>query len=75
MDAGIAILEGTKVFLSKAEGEKLSAVNPQFAFDKEIYKALDLAGLNGLHYRQNSQTGQISVSLSKRAIKLNSQLH
>ncbi len=75
VDAGIAILEGTKVFLSKAEGEKLSAVNPQFAFDKEIYKALDLAGLNGLHYRQNSQTGQISVSLSKRAIKLNSQLH
>ena len=41
----------------------------------EIYKALELGGLNGLHFRQNSQTGQITASASKRAIKLNEALH
>ncbi|WP_169784892.1 tetrahydrodipicolinate N-succinyltransferase N-terminal domain-containing protein [Campylobacter curvus] len=75
VDAGIAVLEGTKVFISQAEQGKLAAINPNFKFDREIYKGLELAGLNGLHFRQNSQTGQISASASKRAIKLNEALH
>ena len=75
IDAGIAILEGTKVFISEDQREKLAQINPNFKFDREIYKGLDLAGLNGLHFRQNSQNGQISASASKRAIKLNEALH
>lgn len=73
IDAGIAILEGTKIYIS--DREALEKVNPGFKFDKEIYKALELANLNGIHYRQNSQTGQITASISKRAIKLNADLH
>ena len=73
IDAGIAILEGTKIYIS--DKEALEKVNPGFKFDKEIYKALELANLNGIHYRQNSQTGQITAGISKRAIKLNADLH
>ena len=75
VDAGIAILEGTKVFINEAERAKLSEINPEFKFDLEIYKGLELAGLDGLHFRQNSQTGQITATASKRAIKLNEALH
>ncbi|MGP1485454.1 MAG: tetrahydrodipicolinate N-succinyltransferase N-terminal domain-containing protein [Campylobacter sp.] len=75
IDAGIAILEGTKVFISQDQREKLAQINPDFKFEREIYKGLELAGLNGLHFRQNSQNGQITASASKRAIKLNEALH
>jgi len=75
VDGGIAILEGTKVFISEKERANLAKVNADFKFDREIYKGLELAGLNGLHFRQNSQNGQITASLSKRAIKLNEDLH
>ena len=44
-------------------------------FDKEIYKAKELGGLSALHFRQNSQNGQICVALNVRAIKLNENLH
>ena len=75
VDAGIAILEGTKVYVAAAEREKLARINPNFSFEREIYKGLELANLNGLHFRQNSQNGQITASASKRAIKLNEALH
>ena len=75
VDAGIAILEGTKVYVAAAEREKLAQINPNFSFEREIYKGLELANLNGLHFRQNSQNGQITASASKRAIKLNEALH
>ncbi|OPA71981.1 2,3,4,5-tetrahydropyridine-2,6-carboxylate N-succinyltransferase [Campylobacter pinnipediorum subsp. caledonicus] len=75
IDAGIAILEGTKIFISEKDRKLLGDVNPDFKFDKDTYKGLELAGLNGLHFRQNSQTGQIVASISKRAIKLNEDLH
>ena len=73
VDAGLAILEGTKVYIN--DKEALKKVNPEFKFDKDIYKAIELSNLNGIHYRQNSQTGQITASISKRAIKLNADLH
>lgn len=75
VDAGIAVLEGTKFALNSGDIEALKKLNPHFVFDKEIYKGLELAGLNGLHFRQNSQTGQMSVSLNKKAVKLNEALH
>lgn len=73
VDAGIAVLEGTKVLLK--DRDELAKLNPHFKFDKEIYKASELANLNGLHFRMNSQSGQMSVSLNKKAIKLNAALH
>ena len=65
IDAGLAILEGTKVFVK--EQEKLAKINPNFNFNKEIYKAVELSNLNGLHFRRDSTNGQIIVKPSKRA--------
>lgn len=75
VDGGIAILEGTKVYIDEKNRILLGKINPNFDFKNEIYKAKELANLNGLHFRQNSQTGQITVSLSKKAVKLNKDLH
>lgn len=75
VDAGIAVLEGTKFFISDENKAALSKLNPNFSFDKDLYKGLELANLNGLHFRMNSQTGKMSVSLNKKAIKLNEALH
>jgi len=75
IDAGLAILEGTKVGIYPAELPKIQEANPYLTIEGEIFKAKDLAGLNGLHFRQNSLTGEITVSRSKREIKLNSELH
>lgn len=73
VDAGIAILEGTKIILK--DKDELAKINPNFDFSKEFYKGLELANLNGLHFRMNSQSGQISASLNKKAVKLNEALH
>ena len=75
VDGGIAILEGTKVYIDEKNRTSLSKINSNFDFKNEIYKAKELANLNGLHFRQNSQTGQITASLSKKAVKLNKDLH
>ncbi|EAK7627088.1 TPA: 2,3,4,5-tetrahydropyridine-2,6-carboxylate N-succinyltransferase [Campylobacter jejuni] len=73
VDAGIAVLEGTKFLLKDAE--ELAKLNPYFNFDKEIYKGLELKGLNGLHFRQDSISGAMIVALNKKAVKLNEALH
>ncbi|EAI6799818.1 2,3,4,5-tetrahydropyridine-2,6-carboxylate N-succinyltransferase [Campylobacter coli] len=73
VDAGIAVLEGTKFLLK--DREELAKLNPYFDFSKEIYKGIELKGLNGLHFRQDSISGAMIVSLNKKAIKLNEALH
>ncbi|TXE85785.1 2,3,4,5-tetrahydropyridine-2,6-carboxylate N-succinyltransferase [Campylobacter volucris] len=73
VDAGIAVLEGTKFALENKE--ELQKINPEFKFDKDIYKGLELAGLNGLHFRQDSISGAMIVAFNKKAIKLNEDLH
>ncbi len=75
VDAGIAVLEGTKFAINAESKAALAKLNPHFAFDKDIYKGLELAKLDGLHFRMNSQTGQMIVSANKKAVKLNSALH
>jgi len=75
IDAGIAILEGTKVTMSTQNLEKINQVNADHMLSGEIFKGKELAGLNGLHFRQNSLTGELSVSRSTREVKLNADLH
>ena len=75
IDAGLAILEGTKVGIYASELEKIKEVNKGITIEGEIFKAKQLAHLNGLHFRQNSLNGEITASRSKREIKLNSELH
>lgn len=73
VDAGIAVLEGTKFLLK--DKEELEKLNRGFDFTKEIYKGSELKGLNGLHFRQDSLSGAMIVGLNKKAVKLNEALH
>ncbi len=75
IDAGLAILEGTKVGIYPEQLEKIQEVNTGLTMEGEIFKAKDLAGLNGIHFRQNSLNGEITASRSTREIKLNADLH
>ena len=75
IDAGIAILEGTKVGINAVELQKIMDVNTNMKMEGEIFKGKQLAGLYGIHYRQNSLTGEITASRSTREIKLNADLH
>jgi 2,3,4,5-tetrahydropyridine-2-carboxylate N-succinyltransferase len=75
VDAGIAVLEGTKITISEKERAKIKEVNPEFNDSKEVYKGLELAGLNGIHYRFNTTTGKMVAFRSVREVKLNEELH
>jgi len=75
IDAGVAILEGTKIGIQPQELKKIMDVNTNMKMEGEIFKGKQLAGLYGIHYRQNSMTGEITASRSTREIKLNADLH
>jgi 2,3,4,5-tetrahydropyridine-2-carboxylate N-succinyltransferase len=75
IDAGLAILAGTKVGVKAEELIKIHEVNPNANLEGTIFKASQFASMNGLHFRQNSQTGAITISRSTREIKLNVELH
>ncbi|BCD62973.1 2,3,4,5-tetrahydropyridine-2,6-dicarboxylate N-succinyltransferase [Nitratiruptor sp. YY08-26] len=76
VDAGIAVLEGTKFFVTQEDFDKIKEANPEWqASYKEIFKGRELAGLNGLHFRQDSTTGQMKVFRSNKEVKLNEELH
>jgi len=74
VDGGLAVFAGTKFAISDDEIAKLKEVNPNANFTN-VMKAKDLAGLNGIHFRQDSQTGQFVVKRSTKEIKLNEELH
>ena len=75
IDAGLAILEGTKIGIYPAELEKIMKINTNANMQGEVFKGKQLANFSGLHFRQNSMTGEITASRSVREIKLNSDLH
>ena len=76
VDAGIAILAGTKIKIAPEELEKIKAANPGAQLEnKTTFKGAELQGLNGIHYRQNSTTGEIIARRSTREVKLNEELH
>jgi 2,3,4,5-tetrahydropyridine-2,6-dicarboxylate N-succinyltransferase len=74
LDAGVTILPGTKIGLSEKAVAALKEINP----GKEIstsMKGSDFLGVNGVHFRVNSTTGQTIAMRSTREIKLNADLH
>lgn len=76
VDAGVTILEGTKVKITLGELVKIKAANPEAALEeKSTFKGAELQGLNGIHYRQNSLTGETIARRSTREVKLNDELH
>ncbi len=74
VDGGLAIFAGTKISISDEQIDKIKEVNPNAQLTN-IIKAADLAGLNGIHFRQNSQTGTYIAMRSTREVKLNEELH
>ena len=76
VDAGIAVLEGTKIWISEDEFAKIQEVNPEWKAEyKEYFKGLELAGLNGIHYRFDTTKGKMLAFRSRREVKLNEELH
>ena len=76
VDAGIAILAGTKVVIDTDEFKKIKEANPNWDMeDKDVFKAKELASLNGIHFRQDSLSGEIKAFRSTREVKLNEELH
>jgi 2,3,4,5-tetrahydropyridine-2-carboxylate N-succinyltransferase len=76
VDAGIAVLAGTKISIEKDQLEKIKSANPQAGLeDKTIFKGEELQGLHGIHYRMDSRTGGMVARRSTREIKLNEELH
>ncbi|MDD5213627.1 MAG: tetrahydrodipicolinate N-succinyltransferase N-terminal domain-containing protein [Candidatus Gracilibacteria bacterium] len=119
VDAGIAVLAGTKFSVEYNELEKLFQVNPSFeefpCVDEDekiilnseveggdiapmliegkaetmrelleksrflerkiVLKGKELVALNGIHFRQDSTTGQLIIRRSTREVKLNADLH
>ena len=75
IDAGVAVLAGTKVTVTASELAKIAQANPGCELSGEQFKGAQLAGLNGLHFRINSTTGQMVVRRSTREVTLNAELH
>ncbi len=76
VDAGVTILEGTKVTISTEEFNKIKDANPDWkSIDTDVFKAGVLASLNGIHFRQDSVSGSIKAFRSTREVKLNEDLH
>ncbi|PPK62151.1 2,3,4,5-tetrahydropyridine-2-carboxylate N-succinyltransferase [Malaciobacter marinus] len=74
LDAGVTILPGTKISLSEKAVEQLKEINPNKEI-KTVMKGMDFQGVNGVHFRVNSTTGQTVAMRSTREVKLNKDLH
>lgn len=74
LDAGVTILPGTKITLSEKAVEQLKEINPNKEI-KTVMKGMDFQGVNGVHFRVNSTTGQTVAMRSTREVKLNKDLH
>ncbi|WP_309498673.1 tetrahydrodipicolinate N-succinyltransferase N-terminal domain-containing protein [Sulfurovum sp.] len=76
IDGGVAIFAGTKVKVHPDELAKIQAANPNATLEgKTTFRADEFQGLNGLHFRQDSTTGEIVLKRSTREVKLNADLH
>jgi len=76
VDAGMTILAGTKIKIAADELEKIKAANPEATLEnKTVFKGEALQGLDGIHFRQDSVTGEVIARRSTREVKLNEDLH
>jgi len=76
VDAGVSILAGTKISIDTDEFNKIKEANPQWdSADTDVFKGAVLAGLNGIHFREDSLTGTVKAFRSTREVKLNADLH
>ena len=74
LDAGVTILPGTKIALSEKAVAAIKEINPEKEISTSM-KGADFLGVNGVHFRVNSTTGQTIAMRSTREVKLNADLH
>ncbi len=74
VDGGVALFAGTKISISDEQIAKITEANPEAKLTN-LMRADALQGLNGVHFRQDSQTGKYLAMRSTREVKLNSELH
>jgi 2,3,4,5-tetrahydropyridine-2-carboxylate N-succinyltransferase len=74
LDAGVTILPGTKITLSEKAVAAIQEINPNKEI-KPLMRGMDFLGVNGVHFRVNSVTGQTIAMRSTREVKLNEDLH
>ena len=74
VDGGVALFAGTKISISDEQITKITEANPEAKLTN-LMRADALQGLNGVHFRQDSQTGKYLAMRSTREVKLNSELH
>lgn len=75
VDAGVAVLAGTKFSVTADQLDKINEANPGTNLSGNSFKGKALSGLNGIHYRQDSVSGEFQIRRSTREIKLNADLH
>lgn len=81
VDAGIAVLEGSKISISDDDLNLIKQANKNADFEgvksnnKTIIKAKNLSGLNAIHFRQDSINGGLVAKFNTKAVKLNEDLH
>lgn len=74
VDAGIAVLEGSKIEMSDSDYAKLKEINSNLP-KQDVYKGKELQLVNGAHFRIDSLKGKLIVKRSSKEIKLNKNLH
>ncbi len=76
VDAGMTILAGTKIKVAPEQLAKIRTANPEADLpEKTTFKGVELQGLNGIHYRVDSTSGEVMARRSTREVKLNTELH
>jgi len=76
VDAGIAVLAGTKIRIDEDQLAKIREANPEADLEeKTVFKGAELQGLHGIHYRIDSLSGEMVARRSTREVKLNEELH
>ncbi|WP_456393492.1 tetrahydrodipicolinate N-succinyltransferase N-terminal domain-containing protein [Nitratifractor sp.] len=76
VDAGVAVLAGTKIRIDEDQLAKIREANPEADLeDKTVFKGAELQGLHGIHYRIDSLSGEMVARRSTREVRLNEELH
>jgi 2,3,4,5-tetrahydropyridine-2-carboxylate N-succinyltransferase len=76
VDAGVTVLAGTKIKIAPEHLAKIESANPDATLEnKTTFKGAELQGLNGIHYRVDSTSGEVIARRSTREVKLNADLH
>ena len=74
VDGGLSLFAGTKISISDEQIAKIVDANPEAKLSN-LMRADALQGLNGIHFRQDSQTGTYIAMRSTREVTLNDELH